>query len=168
VLLRNYRRGRSSARGPRPACAQAARQAAFGYWDSAPARSTASHFFDLLPEAIVFGEKFHSPGPPFFRARARFLVLPDLGSNSVITSTLPARGPLAASVVHSQPARRRRHRSRRSKLHEVGIVVAIAAVAPRRYCHTARHGDHATDGGEKTCRLLGRTRRGNRHAALSR
>src|ERR1700745_2179600 len=60
-------------------------------------------FFDLLPEAIVFGEKFHSPAAMLSCTALGFLSYLVLGRIPLLRGDAAPRGPFAAGVlcIHS-------------------------------------------------------------------
>jgi zinc transporter ZupT len=86
-------------------------------------------FFDLLPEAIVLGEKFHSPAAILSCTALGFLSYLVLDRILLFHGDAAPRGPLAASVlcVHSLLDGVAIGLAFQTS-HEVGIVVAIAVL----------------------------------------
>jgi zinc transporter ZupT len=86
-------------------------------------------FFDLLPEAIVFGEKFHSPAAILSCTALGFLCYLVLDRILLFHGESAPRGPVAAGVlcVHSLLDGIAIGLAFQTS-HEVGIVVAIAVL----------------------------------------
>jgi ZIP family zinc transporter len=86
-------------------------------------------FFDLLPEAIAFGEKFHSPASLLTFSAVGFLAYLVLDRIVVFHGDSAPRGPLAAAVlcVHSLLDGVAIGLAFQAS-HAVGVVVAIAVL----------------------------------------
>ncbi len=86
-------------------------------------------FFDLLPEAIAFGEKFHSPATLLSFSAVGFLAYLVLDRIVVFHGDSAPRGPLAAAVlcIHSLLDGVAIGLAFQAS-HAVGIVVAIAVL----------------------------------------